>query len=315
MNTIKVNKQKPLTICRQIFPYVFFICLTVPALAADESSTFEVQSSKISDGRGADVEFDGDPTYQLWREFLSSQAESFPKKEEGQPTTPLANTENRVDLEGEMTPAESTLQTNVGGVESGVDASPLQVGGAGKGPIASVGLVALAGAGLAGAWLLRRRTGSSLSALYNKFHSEVPKAKVLSVSPVASQASVAVVEIQDQVLLLGLGQNHIGVLTRLDGTDGKSRDIGKKENLNEGKVPGQGAAETMTQESSTSDPFDELLGDLMDTARQGDSVALKKREKVKGEAEMAALGRRYESPQEDMATQVLRRMRTMKRFR
>lgn len=177
----------------------------------------------------------------------------------------------------------------------------------------------LGGMGLAGAYVARRRMpklGEWLKA-HGAGGKNPNRVRVLSVSPLSAQGSLAVVDVGGQVLVLGVTSGRVSLLTRLDQnglpvvTPTLERELDEPEAPVVAKEAPKAAPATR---SAVAQDFSALLSNL---TKESSEASPNPNSPLARYAAMNALKKEtsVEPPSEDMATQVLRKMKTMKRFR
>lgn len=212
-----------------------------------------------------------------------------------------------------------------------VQAGTIQRGGLPEGSLGSLLATIFGGVGLAGIYLVRKKVPTlnewlTARATNRKGKSRV---KVLSIKPISQQGSVAVVEVFDEVLVLGVTSGRVSLLARMnaDGevaakVDPQGEAVPCEPRPKVPQPPAAGLAPELrsrrvaaSPRAQTAEDFTALLSNLVKGREYASPV--EGNSPLARYAAMSNLHRDggYEPPPEDMAGQVLRKMKTMKRFR
>lgn len=283
-----------------------------------------------------------DPVYQAWEAFLNRQGGQKAEPEAAPAQVPLPPEVQAAvqELKGEHTLLGTEIRQ--GGVFSTEGLGGL---------LATV----FGGMGLAGAYVMARRApklGDWIKARGGK-DAERAKVRVMSVNPLSAQGSIAVVEVAGQLLVLGVTSGRVSLLTRLDQngvplpTSGAPEEVESMGDVGLFKAPSNGLAANLTASlastmaapavgaasmaapavgaasttaggaprSAVANDFNALLSNL--AQQGGENNSPNPNSPLARYAAMNALRKdvSVEPPPEDMASQVLRKMKTMKRFR
>lgn len=276
-----------------------------------------------------------DPVYKAWEEFLKRRSEASAKAAvESAAQVMVSANPGSVPVAAPMAapqPAPVTVAMD------GVVAAPLTPTTLGIPELRQGGMMPgdglggllatlVGGMGLAGAYALRRKApklGEWLRSRAGK-DGERTRVKVVSVNPLSSQGSIAVVEVGGQLLVLGVTSGRVSLLTRLDQTGAPVPTATPARDEDALEVSSMTDAASLFREtpreatpprSAVANDFSALLNNL--AKESGESVTPVANSPLARYAAMNSLKKEtsIEPPPEDMATQVLRKMKTMKRFR
>ena len=349
--TIQFQKDSTSSRLRSLFAAAFCCALSMNSVMASElvpgyasqgmlggGTTGEVQAVPVgtmaaqAPAQGARPD---DPVYDAWEEFLKRRGPAQAGAVQALPTQALpaqALMAQQAQALGMPSGAQGLLATvaqdQLGAAGVAQDtatqgtslSSTLTQGGLSTdswpgGLLATV----LGGMGLAGAYVARRRMpklGEWLKA-HGAGGKNPNRVRVLSVSPLSAQGSLAVVDVGGQVLVLGVTSGRVSLLTRLDQnglpvvTPVLERELEEPEAPVAAKEAPKAAPATR---SAVAQDFSALLSNL---TKESSEASPNPNSPLARYAAMNALKKEtsVEPPSEDMATQVLRKMKTMKRFR
>lgn len=289
-----------------------------------------------------------DPVYQAWEAFLNRRGGHKASAEAASAPTTAAEAPAQAPLSPEIQAAVQELKG-----DNTLFGTEIRQGGVFSteglgGLLATV----FGGMGLAGAYVMARRApklGDWLKSRGGK-DGERAKVRVMSVNPLSAQGSIAVVEVAGQLLVLGVTSGRVTLLTRLDQngmplpTGTTAEEVESMSDVGLFKTPSNALAANLTASlastvaaptvsastkaastasaaapatgrSAVANDFNALLSNL---AQQGEeSSSPNPNSPLARYAAMNALRKdvAVEPPPEDMASQVLRKMKTMKRFR